>query len=156
MLVLTLLCALAWADIPPDPSYVEGCTTAQHTTSEVECRECDAWHGGREDCEKLEPEGWRTACRTAGASVWSEVMCRPRKSPPVVTDPSLIPEVGVTTGDKPDETKPETTPPVEPKPPVHVDAPPMDAGDDCATTPTQASWLLVGLSLLLARRRRRA
>lgn len=73
--MLPLLFALARADVPPPPGYVETCTVAIQCGPDIAGESCDAWHGGREPCEALEKKGWVQVCQTRGASVWDEVFC---------------------------------------------------------------------------------
>jgi hypothetical protein len=81
----------AWADIPPPPGYVEKCTVSAEQKSGQDCRACRAWHGGREDCEKLAAQGFTQRCRAGGASTWQEVWCRntPQKDRKAAVDRTL-------------------------------------------------------------------
>lgn len=74
----SLLANAASADVPPSPGYVETCTVANQGGPGRECRSCDTYHGNPPDyCEGLVGAGGFTrACRTSGASVWSEVWCK--------------------------------------------------------------------------------
>ena len=78
--MLLIVLALAHADIPPPPGYVETCTVANHCASDQAGKTCEGTFSGREDCEALEAAGWTQKCRTSGASVWTEVMCGPKGS----------------------------------------------------------------------------
>ncbi|MDP2312707.1 MAG: hypothetical protein Q8P41_07365 [Pseudomonadota bacterium] len=99
-----VLVPAARADIAPSPDYVETCTVEQRCTEAEEGKICSASFQGREDCAALETAGWTKKCQTSGASVWSEVFCRPKAGgtaagPPPVIDPSkpaVIPEVAPT------------------------------------------------------------
>lgn len=74
------LCAPAAADIPPPPGYVEQCTIEKQCTKAEEGDACGAWHGDRDKCEKKHAsDGFVRKCKTRGASVWTEVYCRPKK-----------------------------------------------------------------------------
>lgn len=77
---LLLGSALAFADIPPPPGYVEQCTIEKQCKKEEEGDACSAWHGERDKCEKKHAQdGFVRKCRTGGASVWTEVYCRAKK-----------------------------------------------------------------------------
>lgn len=73
-LIPFLSISVALADIPPSPGYVETCTTERCGTHEA--RSCGAYFGGREECEKLEKDGFVKVCQTAGASTWTEILCK--------------------------------------------------------------------------------
>lgn len=75
---LLMLAPVASADIAPPPGYVEQCTVArvQKDNPGQTCVSCDAWHGGRADCETREAEGYVKRCKSRGASTWSEVLCK--------------------------------------------------------------------------------
>lgn len=75
-----LLPALVRADIPPPAGYVEQCTIEKQCTKDEEGDACRAWHGDREVCTKKHAQdGFSLKCRSRGASVWTEVYCRPKK-----------------------------------------------------------------------------
>ena len=82
--IAVALLALAWsavarADIPPPPGYVEQCTIDKACKKGEEGDDCRAWHGDTTACEKKHAkDGFEYRCRTSGASVWSEVWCRPK------------------------------------------------------------------------------
>lgn len=151
-MVLLFLSSLAVADIPPPEDYVETCTVANHQTDTVECVSCDAYHGGREPCEALEKAGYTQACRTGGASVWDEIMCRPKGS-----GGQPVPQ-GLVKDDAPDAP----APPVDPAPPDKPSAPssmPVKQATDgdsskCSTLSLGAGLPFVLLGLLALRRRR--
>lgn len=70
----------ARADIPPPPGYTEQCTVAKQCKKSEEGDACRAWHGDREVCQKRHAsDGFVYKCKTRGASVWTEVYCRPKK-----------------------------------------------------------------------------
>lgn len=65
------------ADVPPEPDYVESCTVANHKTAANACVSCDTYHGDVDKCSRdYGTKGYTRACRTSGASVWSEVWCK--------------------------------------------------------------------------------
>lgn len=69
--------ALAHADIAPSPGYVEQCTVAKYTSGSRTCRECRTYHANPENyCSTQLGQGYQRACKTRGASVWTEVWCR--------------------------------------------------------------------------------
>ena len=72
----------ARADIPPPPGYVESCTPEKACpgSASVSCR---GSFRDADGCRKqFEPQGLVRACRTRGASVWTEVWCKPTKGAP--------------------------------------------------------------------------
>src|SRR3954465_14331364 len=70
---------LAFADIAPEPGYVETCTVEKQCKKTEDGDECRAWHGDREVCRKKhQSDGFVYKCNSRGASVWSEVYCRPK------------------------------------------------------------------------------
>jgi hypothetical protein len=83
---LTLTLALLWplvrvakADVPPPPNYVESCTVAKQCRPGEEGTTCGTYHGEPDKCRKLHAsDGFVHKCNTRGASVWSEVYCRPK------------------------------------------------------------------------------
>lgn len=86
--LLRLMTCSAWlivsstavADVPPPPGYVEQCTVEKQCKKDEEGDACGAWHGDRDKCEKKHAQdGFVRRCKTRGASVWTEVYCRPRK-----------------------------------------------------------------------------
>ena len=124
VVALLALAGVARADLPPPPDIVEACTVAvcpAGTTSQT----CAASFEGRGDCEALEAKGYVRACKSAGASAWTEVMC------------------ASTAGNEP---------PVTPATPKGVPAP---TAGGCATAPAGSSGaaLLLALGVLAARRR---
>ena len=136
--MFVLLAALAWADLPPPPGYVESCTVDKHVKEGVECSSCDASFGGRESCEALEKEGWVFVCRTSGASVWDEVLCREAVKDAADHEPA---------------PQGEPAPVVQPEP-APPPAPPVKKERRCAVvSPAGSAWMLVP-SLVLLRRRR--
>ncbi len=145
-MIVLLLSTLALADIPPPEGYVESCTVkkVQAANSGQACVSCDGWHGGREDCEALEAQGYTLNCRTAGASVWTEVHCRAADAPPT-------PDPRIQQADAPvDEPKvtPEPEPgKVEPKPAKKKDCSTAAGGGGTA------AFALAMLALLGRRRR---
>lgn len=93
-MLLTFLISLAFADLAPPPGFVETCTVANHSSDTAKCVACRASFQGRASCEALEAQGYRQACRTGGASVWTEVMCvaategeAPARPEPVAGEP---------------------------------------------------------------------
>lgn len=93
VLVLVLAVSLpASADVPPPPGYVETCTVERQQKPGEECRECRAWHGERDACEKtLGKDGFERRCSTAGASVWTELWCRNADAPAAPPKPAEPP-----------------------------------------------------------------
>lgn len=77
---LLIASSTATADVPPPPGYVETCTVEKQCKKDEEGDACSAWHGDRDKCEKKHAQdGFVRKCKTRGASVWTEVYCRPRQ-----------------------------------------------------------------------------
>src|SRR5262245_4424516 len=77
----------ALADMPPPEGYVETCSAAQRQTPGTECYSCGSYHGSMDKCPKLlGTNGFTKACQSYGASVWSEVWCRPVGGPALPDD----------------------------------------------------------------------
>lgn len=82
MLASVLLPVQARADVPPPPGYVEQCTIEKQCKKGEEGDACRGWHGDREGCQKRHAsDGFVYKCRSRGASVWTEVFCRPKAKP---------------------------------------------------------------------------
>ena len=77
--MLILLAGLALADVPSDEP--ETCLMSNYDSAH--CKSCSASFEGRPDCEALEAEGREKACRSQGASVWSEIWCEAGYAQPV-------------------------------------------------------------------------
>ncbi len=79
--LLALLClpVRASADLPPPPDYVESCTIEKQCKAGEEGITCGANHMARDKCQKAyAKDGYVERCKTHGASVWTEVWCRPK------------------------------------------------------------------------------
>ena len=91
VLVALLWPATAWADLPPDPDYVEQCTIERQQREGELCESCGTYHGEPDKCAtQYDGTAFARRCKSAGASVWDEVWCRPLKSgetPPVMPKP---------------------------------------------------------------------
>ena len=146
MLALFLALQVARADVPPPNGYVEDCTVQRQQQKGEECQACKAWYGGREDCVALEGQGYVSRCRTRGASVWGEVLCRPASAAPPLPPAPVGPAIPEVPGSTP------TIPEVPANPATPAPAPPEPGR--CATTGTSDLAPLF-LAALLARRRRR-
>jgi len=91
-----LVIPAARADIPPPEGYVETCTLEKQGTAENECVSCGSFHGTPEKCSTLHgADGYTKNCQAGGASVWTEIWCRPKAGGTVAQAP-----------DKPAEDKP--------------------------------------------------
>lgn len=77
--MLILFLSVALADIPSDEP--ETCLMERYDSAH--CASCDASFEGRPDCEALEAEGREQACKSQGASVWSEIWCEPGHTQPL-------------------------------------------------------------------------
>ncbi|MFO0571493.1 MAG: hypothetical protein U0263_38035 [Polyangiaceae bacterium] len=76
--------SFAWsaaADVPPEPGYVESCTLEKQKQSGDECVSCSASFQDPKACQS-QHAGFEQRCRTRGASVWTEIWCKPRATPP--------------------------------------------------------------------------
>ena len=72
--------SLALADIPPPEGYVESCTPKK-ACGNNESDECGAYYGDPHKCDTVHAaDGFARACRTHGASVWTEVWCRTKEA----------------------------------------------------------------------------
>ena len=73
----------AHADLPPPPGYEEKCTIAKQQQIGEKCISCgDAYHSDVDACKiKYEPQGYVKKCQTSGASVWTEIWCKPSDNP---------------------------------------------------------------------------
>lgn len=132
--MMWLLVGLAIADVPPPPGYEEQCTVEKMQVDGLVCKECSASFQGREECEALEKEEYVAKCKTNGASVWKEVLCK--------------------TGAEPAAAAPEAKTP-EPKGEELVEPPKKEVEREekgCATAPGGAFGLSL-LALAMVRRR---
>lgn len=110
-LAIALSPGLALADIPPPKGYVEQCTVEKACKKGEEGTECRGWHGDPEGCSnRLSPAGWEARCQTRGASVWTEVFCRP-KGPKKQGPPKKEESVAPPGKDEPATTPAAATPP---------------------------------------------
>ena len=125
--MIVLFAAFALADIPPPPGYEETCTVELVCASEQGVT-CAASFNDRDACERdWGDKGYSKACKTRGASTWTEVWC------------STAAPVG------PDQ-------PVQaPAEPSTTD---VRRSSRCSSLTLSASWMLVGLGCLGLRRRR--
>ena len=78
---LLLVGGPAQADIPPPAGWVETCT-AERRCPDQEVVTCHAHFRDREVCARQHAgDRYALACRTRGASVWTELWCRPKAAP---------------------------------------------------------------------------
>lgn len=78
-LLLLAIPSAARADLPPPEGYVESCTAEKQCKADEEASSCGANHTDREKCKKLHAsDGYVYRCKTNGASVWTEIWCRPK------------------------------------------------------------------------------
>ena len=141
-LIALLASGVARADIPPPEGYVERCTVEVCGTAGGAM--CRASFQRRADCETLEAQGYVAKCRTRGASVWGEAMCKPEGT----AQPASAASAAVTPGA---EGEPSATPPPsQPSAPSSVSAPTASGG--CASVPmtsTRGTGFL-GVAVLFA------
>ena len=81
-LALGTLSSVAQADLAPPPGYVEVCTVDRQQKPNERCELCSKSYFREPDgCKKkLASKGFSQRCRSRGASVWTEVWCRPKDS----------------------------------------------------------------------------
>ena len=73
-----LLAPTAFADLAPPPGYVEPCTVDKQQKSNETCIACSTYHAEPDACVKQHAgRGFAHRCRSRGASVWTEVWCKP-------------------------------------------------------------------------------
>lgn len=73
-----LLAPTAFADLAPPPGYVEPCTVEKQQKSNETCIACSTYHAEPDACVKQHAgRGFAHRCRSRGASVWTEVWCKP-------------------------------------------------------------------------------
>ncbi len=129
-LVALLASGIARADLPPPEGYVERCTVEVCGAAGGEM--CRASFKGRETCEALEARGYTARCRTRGASVWAEALCKPEAQGQTAS-------AGTTNAIQGAEGEPSATPPPsQPSAPSAAPAPVGSGG--CASVPTAPSW----------------
>lgn len=138
---LLLLAAPARADVV-EPGFVEGCTLPNVQAShpgEI-CVACDTYYAEPMRCDETLAAGHYTqACRSRGASAWSQIGCRPRTA----DDPPAPPPTPV----------PPPPPATTPTPAAEPESSGCTIGHASSTSlvPVAIATLLVGLGL---RRRR--
>lgn len=99
---------VALADVAPPPDYVERCVLGNHQAAGLECQECSTNFSDPNKCAtSLQPGGFQHRCRTSGASVWTEIWCRPVGSTPP-------PPTGTGSFASPPPTQPTASPPPQP------------------------------------------
>ena len=97
-LALFMLPSSASADVVA-PGFVEGCTLPNVQASHPDeiCIACNTYYAEPARCDQVLSEGHYTqACRSNGASVWSQIGCRPRTpedppAPPPTAAPAPAP-----------------------------------------------------------------
>lgn len=98
-LAALLASSLAGADLAPGPGYVESCTLDKQQKSGEECVKCAASFEDAEACQtKHESSGMQQRCKTAGASVWTEIWCRAKAAPAAASaaEPESAPAASAT------------------------------------------------------------
>lgn len=151
-LAVTTSSAPASADIAPPPGYVEKCTVENHQKDGTTCTSCAADFKRRDRCEsELGPKGYTRACRTRGASVWSEVWCLEAKPERAPATPEPAPAPAPT---------PEPAPSPAPAPEQSAPTPEVKAADvqpkrdgKCAGGGLETALPLALAALALATRR---
>lgn len=176
-LALLVMSSAADADVVPPPDFVESCTLNKVQQAGEQCVVCrDAYHAEPNACrDRLAGEGYLSRCRTAGASVWTEIWCRtPVPDPPDEPGPGPFAEPPPPRDAPPD---PQANTVASPAPPAEtlgdepsvvavaapapaVTAPPKSGScGACGVRSSRATWisalLAAGLGALLWRARRR-
>lgn len=78
----------ARADIPPPAGYVESCTPEKACPGRASVS-CRGSFRDADGCRKeFAPQGMTYACRTRGASVWTEIWCKPAPAAPSASQPA--------------------------------------------------------------------
>ena len=133
---------VARADIAPPPGFVEACTMKAQSAGGKECLSCAAFYGNSSHCEEsLDSYGFTQGCRTGGASVWSEVWCRPAGSGAKPVPKDVLAQLDKASGHPPAPATPSAAPPstrpVDPVAPAFVapPAPPSAAPPVPTSTP---------------------
>ena len=140
----------ARADVPPPPGHVEQCTVELQQQADAICEACGSYYATVEKCPaQYASTPFQKRCQSYGASVWTEVWCRPRTP----ADPALV---GATAREVP-----------------HAAETPAGAAPSAASTTAQdddscsvaapgapgrrgsAAWLMVAALVLAAGARRR-
>lgn len=122
----TTLAAAASADIAV-PGRVETCTMDKQARADQECYPCSAFHGNHTHCtDSLSGYGFAEVCRTGGASVWSEIWCRPKSPSAPVVPPEVLGQLASATH--------KMTPPAAP-PAAPTAAPTADPAPTAAPAP---------------------
>jgi hypothetical protein len=137
------------ADVAPPPDYVERCNVERVRGPGEQCESCGTFFREPNKCvESLGSQGFQQRCRTSGASVWTEIWCKPA-APQANNEP------------RPFAQPPPEQPYSEPRQstPYQPSAPPPRGCGGCVTgsRPGAAAWLFAGAALawvLQARRRR--
>jgi hypothetical protein len=123
LFVVASVASPALADLAPPPGYVEKCTVENHQKDGRTCTSCAADFKRRDRCElELGVKGYTRACRTRGASVWSEVWCLDAKPAPTPSEPAPTPAEPV-----PAPVEPPAPP--APAPEQNTPAPEVKAAD---------------------------
>lgn len=80
----------ARADVPPPADYVETCTVAKQQVGGKSCVACSTYYAEVDKCKnQYTPEGYSKACKSWGASAWTEVWCKPGATPGVAGAASI-------------------------------------------------------------------
>jgi len=157
---LSVLCAIsllamsfagaAHADVPPPEGYVEQCTVERQQSAESHCESCGANFGEPERCvSQYASTPFTKRCQTSGASVWTEVWCRPRAAgdPPVAA--AATPTPGATRA-RQRSTAPQAATSEDDDESCSVAAPGAPRGE------RTAPWALLAVVLVVIGARRRA
>ncbi|MFO0697229.1 MAG: hypothetical protein U0230_26875 [Polyangiales bacterium] len=79
LLLSLLFSANARADVVRPRPYTEPCTVESHSDERRECKACaTSYRHPADRCATQVGPGYTLACKTTGASTWTEVWCRER------------------------------------------------------------------------------
>jgi hypothetical protein len=91
VLAVLSIASLASADVVPE-GYVERCTLAAMSADHAGCEECRTGFSAPDACATAHASDGRVqACRSGGASVWTEVWCQPGTVEPTPPPSSVVP-----------------------------------------------------------------
>jgi MYXO-CTERM domain-containing protein len=137
---LSTIAARAGADVAPPRPGPETCTVQKQARPGSECLACGAFFGNPEHCSaSLASYGFTSACRTGGASAWSEVWCRASTPAAAKVPPEVLGQLDKpTTGLRPAATTaPSAT--AAPLPPPALPASPPTPTSAAAPAPVDTN-----------------
>ncbi|MEC7984535.1 MAG: hypothetical protein VX278_05190 [Myxococcota bacterium] len=106
ILILILGCmyfsTVVRADMLPSKDFIETCTVEKQQKEKESCLSCgDAYFDDVDACKnRYASQGYTKRCKTSGASVWTEIWCKPSVSGVQTSTPSSVKPVGSTAEEK--------------------------------------------------------